>query len=455
MNDSLPTYHSRRWLFVVLLIAAAMRIGFLYRNWNNLDFAPSFMMHAEVARNILNGHWFQQNQPYLQQYIDSCQQGHRLIDPQDYPTPKVEHLAPLYNDEGGYGFLLAVIWKLTGIHRWWPVRILQVILDILMCWLVYATGKKLFGEKAGLLSALLYACFIPGIELAVRPHRDIWVTFLFITSVYQFMSVTEKRHALLRILSIGLATGIVAWMRSTVLLYVVLMIPVLFVAYRRDQAIRFALVLMAGFVLTFSPLIVRNYLVFDKFMATRGAFWHSFWAGVGQTPNPYHVLDDDETIVRFAQSVDSTAQPNTDKYEQVLKHEAMRLIRDHPWWCAESVAKRGVVFLFPKIGRELFFQPQLPQHVSGTLNLSFGKALLMIIDGLLTGLFLAGLWISRGRWKDDLVVCYPYLYTLVSLAPFYLAGRNIMNVYFVVLIFASAAALHLWERIHPSPQQPA
>jgi 4-amino-4-deoxy-L-arabinose transferase-like glycosyltransferase len=442
-----PSYRSRTWILGVLVLAAVMRVGFLYKNWDNLDFAPSFMIHAEVARNILNGHWFQENRAYLHDYVDSCQQSHRLIDPEDYAPPKEEQLTPLYNDEGGYGLLLAAIWKMTGVKRWWYVRILQIMLDLIMCWLIYATGKKLFGEKSGLLAALLYACFIPGIELVVRPHRDIWVTFLFITSVYQLVSLTENRNALWRMLFIGVATGIVAWMRSTVLLYVILMIPILFMTRERNPALRFSLVLFAGFVLTFSPLIVRNYVVFDKFMATRGAFWHSFWAGIGQTPNPYHVRDDDETVVRFAQSIDSTAQLDTDHYEQVLKQEAVRLLRDHPLWYVGSVAKRAVVFVFPKIGRELFFQPQLPQHITGTMNVSFGKAFLLAVDGVLTGLFFAGIWITRKRWKDLLVVCYPYLYTLVSLAPFYLAGRNIMNVYFVVLLLASVALIHLWNRL--------
>jgi 4-amino-4-deoxy-L-arabinose transferase-like glycosyltransferase len=318
-----------------------------------------------------------------------------------------------------------------------------------MCWLVYAIGKKTFGEKVGLLATALYACFIPGIELVVRPHRDIWVTFLFITTVYQLVSLTENRNAVWRMLCIGIATGIVAWMRSTVLLFVILMIPLLFMTRPRNEALRFSLLLFVGFVLTFSPLIVRNYVVFDKFMATRGAFWHSFWAGVGQTPNPYNVRDDDDDIVRFAQSIDSTARLDTDHYEQVLKQEAKKLVQEHPLWYVGSVAKRAVVFVSPKIGRELFFQPQLPQHVIGTMNVSFGKVFLLVLDGLLTGLFFAGIWITRKRWKDLLVIGYPYLYTLISLAPFYLAGRNIMNVYFVVLLLSSVALVHFWTRLFP------
>jgi 4-amino-4-deoxy-L-arabinose transferase-like glycosyltransferase len=443
-------YRTRNWLLAVLVLAAVTRIGFLYKNWNNLDFAPSFMIHAEVARNILNGHWFQEDRAYLQWYVDSCQHAQRLIDPEDFPAPGVGQLTPLYNDEGGYGMLLAGIWKVTGSQRWWYIRAIQLILDLVMCWLVYAIGKRMFGEGAGLIAALLYACFIPGVELVVRPHRDIWVTYLFISSAYLLVSMTDGKKAIWRMLFIGIATGIVAWMRSTVLLFVVLMVPLLFLTRPWREATRFSLMLVAGFVLTFSPLIVRNYVVFDKFMATRGAFWHSFWAGVGQTPNPFNVRDDDETIVRFARSLDSTATLGTDHYEEVLKAEARVLVEEHPFWYVGSVIKRGIVFVFPKIGREIFFQPQLPQHVTGTMNLSFGKVILLILDGLLTGLFLAGIWLTRNDWKNLLTLSYPYLYTLISLAPFYLAGRNIMNVYFVVLLFASAAIVHFWSLAYPT-----
>ena len=83
------------------------------------------------------------------------------------------------------------------------------------------------------------------------------------------------------------------------------------------------------------------------------------------------------------------------------------------------------------------------------MNVSFGKAFLLVVDGILTGLFFAGIWITRKRSKDLLVICYPYYYTLVSLAPFYLTGRNIMNVYFVVLLLASVAIGHVWSRLLP------
>jgi hypothetical protein len=100
------------------------------------------------------------------------------------------------------------------------------------------------------------------------------------------------------------------------------------------------------------------------------------------------------------------------------------------------------VFVFPKIGRAVFFRET--QHVSGMLNKSLSITVLLVVDGILGGLFLLGIWLTRKRWKELLVVMFPYLYTLLTLAPFYVAGRNIANVYFVVLMFASVSLTYFW-----------
>jgi hypothetical protein len=230
-------------------------------------------------------------------------------------------------------------------------------------------------------------------------------------------------------------------------------IPLLFLTISRKEALRSAAILLVGFILTFSPLIVRNYVVFNKFMATRGAFWHSFWAGVGQMPNPYNLRDDDETVFHFARSLDPNVQFDTEQYEQVLKAEAKKFVGDHPFWYAGSVVKRSLVFVFPKIGRALFFQEPLPQHVVGAINLSFGKFYLLVFDGTMGALFFIGIWLTRKRWRELLTLGYPYLYTLATLAPFYLAGRNIMNVYFVVLLLSSVSIIAIWDRFQPRTQQ--
>ena len=101
-------------ILLILGLALATRGFFLYKNWNNLDFAESFHLHGEVARNILNGHGFQKNPEHLQALAQACREQGKLLDMEDFPPPKDEHLVPLYNDEGGYGLLLSALWKILG-----------------------------------------------------------------------------------------------------------------------------------------------------------------------------------------------------------------------------------------------------------------------------------------------------------------------------------------------------
>ncbi len=433
-------------LLAVLGLAALTRAGFLYQNWNNLEFGASFMLHAEVARNILDGRGLAVDTTYLQSYINACYAGQRLIDPEDFPPPRYEQIEPLYNSEAGYGILLAGIWKVTGSKRWWTIRVLQVLIDILMCWIVYRIASRVFNEPAALTAALLYALFLPGIEMAVRPHRDIWVSYLFLFSVFLLLQKDGLSRNPLHFILVGISVGIVAWMRSTVVLFAVFTSFALFFLVDRKSAIRLSGILLGGFLLILAPMLIRNYVVFEKPMATRGAFWHSFWGGVGQMPNPYGLHEDDREIAALAQKFDSTVHYGTEAYEQVLRREAFKFIGDHPVWYVTSVMRRAFMFVFPKLGRALFFQDVLPEHRAGLLNKTLSSWLLILIDAFLSSLFLAGMWLLRKRWKLLLILMLPYLYTWLTLSPFYVTGRNIANVYPTVLILSSLAIVTLWER---------
>jgi 4-amino-4-deoxy-L-arabinose transferase-like glycosyltransferase len=435
-----------RLLMCILLLAAVVRIGFLIKNWNDLDFSQSFMLHGEIARNILDGHWMQKDTLYLSQYTRDCLEQKTLIDFEDYPPPQHESLVPVYNDEGGYGSLVALTWSIFGSNRWWFVRVIQIMIDIMMCWLVYRIGSTAFGKVVGLVSSFAYALFIPGVELAVRPHRDIWVTFLFILTVYLLIRNFRSEEKWRRYVAIGVSSAVVAMMRSTTVPFIVFLSLVFLVVKPKKGFIFASCVLVVSFLVAFSPLLVRNYVVFHKIMATRGAFWHSFWGGVGQMPNPYGVKEEDTDIARFALTLDPSAKFETEQYEQALRGEAVKLVTQHPGWYATSVARRAFFFLFPKIGRELFFQQVPEQNKVGVINTAFPPWLPMLFEALITVLFLFGCWVVRREWKMLLLILAPYVFTLCSLAPFYVTGRNIANVYFVVLLLASVGMVWLWGR---------
>ena len=438
------TNAQRNALITVLAAALLLRIAALLLNYNNLDFAGSLYQQGETARNILAGRGITQNSDYLAHVLERANAEHRLIDFEDILPPQQESVRPDYNNEPGYGIFLSALWRVTGSERWIYPRVLQGLVDVAMCWIMFLVGSRLFSVRVGLLSSAFYAVFVPEIEMAIRPYRDVWVTFLFVVSIWYLTSVTGKETSLRKQLvasaGIGVFAAAVCWMRSTVLVYPLAIIAVLWVILPRRDALRLAAVLVVTFGVVYAPFFLRSEEDFGKPMVTRGAFWHSFWGGIGQFPNPYGVVEDDRKIYQFGKSLDPNAAFNTDAYEQALKKKAFEMLREHPVFYASTVVRRALVIAFPRLGRALFFQEPPQEAKTGLLNQlgRMGKWGLVGVDAGLGLLFLCGIYVHRKRPASLLIVLLPFLYTLVTLAPFYVTGRNIANAYCSEMILASA-----------------
>ncbi len=432
------------------MLGLMSRLIMLGVNYNNLEMDGSFVVLGEIARNIVDGNGLVVNEENITSTLHAWRSERKLIDPQDLPAPTHETLVADYNDEAGYGILLAGLWKLFGSKRWIYVRILQILIDTLMIILISYIGTQLSTVRVGLTAATLYAVFLPGIELAVRPHRDIWVTFAYIISVVVLLKISKtanRRSETLFAIALGLLIGCTAWMRSTIVAYGIACALALFILKPPVRALKLSAVLFATFALIMAPLLKRNFDAYGQIRITRGAVWHSFWAGVGQFRNPLGMIEDDQYVSAYFHRLDSTAVYGTPRYEVVLRQQAMKFIDEHPVWYGGTILERAGVILAPKIGRELFFQKTSIRSDTGILNQRVSILLLLGADGIMVvGLFW-GIWLARARIKILLVLTLPLLYTLATLSPFYVVGRNIMNVYFVTLIFVSMSFVWLGERI--------
>jgi hypothetical protein len=160
--------------------------------------------------------------------------------------------------------------------------------------------------------------------------------------------------------------------------------------------------------------------------------------------------EDDMAVAAFAFRTDPSVQYETEGYERLLKQQAFEFVREHPTWYITSVVRRATLFVFPRIGRALFFQPTPEEQQAGFVNHSVGRGIMLAADLLLGLLFLAGIWLFRARWALLMALGIPYLFTLCTLAPFYVTGRNIANIYYVILLVAAAAAAYIFERSRPA-----
>ncbi|MFZ1080501.1 MAG: glycosyltransferase family 39 protein [Candidatus Kryptoniota bacterium] len=440
-------------LFLILLLAFLVRVTMLIVNYNNLDFDGSFYEQGEIASNIIAGKGMTLSTIHLERILTLSRSRHKMLDFQDVPPIAGEDVHADFNNEPGYGIFLAALWEITGSERWIYPRIIQILIDVLMCYIIFVVASQLFSTKVGIAASLFYAIFIPQIEMTIRPYRDVWVTYLFVVSIWYMLTMKRSSSKPWKLYfetaSVGLFAATVCWMRSTVLIYPLALAGGLFLITQKRQWWRFSAVLLIVFVIAYAPFVYRSNETFGKPMATRGAFWHSFWGGIGQFKNPYGVVEDDKKIFDFAKSIDPQVEFDTPEYEQVLKKKAFELLRDHPLFYVATVVRRAVVIAFPRFGRALLMQKTPQVERIGALNQvgHLGETALMLVDFGIGALFVVGVWIQKKKVESLVIVVLPFLYTLVTLAPFYVTGRNIANSYCSEIIVASVGLVFVAEKI--------
>src|SRR5208283_967567 len=126
MNHFAVSSANRKFIFGIIVVAAILRIGTV------AFFHPPLISddkdYDAIARSLVHGDGFT---------LD----GH----PTAYRLP-------------GYPLLLAASYAVFGDSKT-PMRILQIIADVISCLLLFSIGKKLFSEKVGLLAAAILALF--------------------------------------------------------------------------------------------------------------------------------------------------------------------------------------------------------------------------------------------------------------------------------------------------------
>lgn len=76
-------------------------------------------------------------------------------------------------------------------------------------------------------------------------------------------------------------------------------------------------------------------------------FWHSIYVGFGFLHNEYAIIPADECAIARVGDLDANAVYTSQKYENVLKDEIVRLIRKHPLFVLRTLfAKLGVLFMY-------------------------------------------------------------------------------------------------------------
>ncbi len=275
-----------------------------------------------------------------------------------------------------YPFLIGTSNAVFGMP-YWPLRILQCLLDaltVVMCGLI---ACRFFFERAAVFAA---------VSCAMLPHLVVSASCILTETVYTFLLVlffyliTVPRLTVGRGAAGGLVLGLANLCRP-----VTLLLPVFFVAavfFRKSEArVRSGFLLMfATAALAVVPTVVINYAYTGTLVPVAVGSGFNLWVGSYRPWDGdynWKDLSDKETIEKGRTLVEA---------DRVFRKEALRNIRKYPLWYAGLVVRKI---------------PRLWLDIPGSRQVLADKPLLLyaglVFHNLFLLLCLAGffLWVRR------------------------------------------------------------
>ncbi len=382
-----PEARNRWYLWLVIALALGVRLlaAVVTTSWH----FPSERQHWAYGYEI-------------GRIAASLAEGHGFAWPAwstEYPPGPTAWMAPVYP------ILVAGAFKLFGVYSESAavaLFVLQSILSAAGCAVLYLLGKRLYDARVGLLAALFLALYPPSIHFAVQ---KIWSTSLFVLLVLALMWVlldgVDRANW-----RWGARLGAVVGFTVLVDPVVVGVVPFAFLwlyLRRRDygRLTRSLAVAVVTSLLVITPWLVRNYIVFGRFVFVKSNFAHELYIGNAMPPpDAPHRAERVEEIEREHARL---RRMNEGTANQAFLKLAIRSITSDPRLFLRRVGLRFARF-----------------WTFGTVSHGLGKVVVFLLFLPLVALAALGYLTTRDRRQVSLLLTFvlafpiPYYLTVAS-----------------------------------------
>jgi len=302
-------------------------------------------------------------------------------------------------------------------------RIIQLILSLTLCLLVYRIAKHIMDRTTGLIAAFLFATYPFEIYYFSKIMTEEPAAFL-LTAGILFWILAEKQTGTVKVSAWAIISGLILSIGvlvkpTTFLLPFFLIIPCILFNRNYETILMKVLPFIAAFL---SVLIIQgfeNKLHTGRFFITPPIFWGNVVEGLSD--DIYSRYPDSKELHEkwvFASSTDLVP------LEEELKETALSFIKEYPGIYAKHFVIRIVDNWIGKFN----------SHFTPTLN-----RLTSLVSYVYLVMALTGLFISRKKWKS-------FLPLIIVIVYFSLAGAFLKdNARYTIpgrpmLIIAAAAA---------------
>jgi 4-amino-4-deoxy-L-arabinose transferase-like glycosyltransferase len=414
-SPALTSTSERRILLAILVFALLVRVGAMValQTWKFHSEREFGYETGEIGYALANGQGFSWPQTWR-----PVGPGGRLAK-RDHPEPTTWE-APIYP------LIIATAFRAFGSYSATAavaLELFQVFLALLGCYLLFRLGKRIFNAPAGLLAAFLLAIYPTAIHFSVqKTEYSMLLVFLALLLMLQTLQLSE-RPTLGRSIALGAISGVATLVNPVIIAFYPFGLA-WFLLRSRDgwlKSIKYAAAIVACCAALMVPWLVRNYLVFDRFVFLRPNFTqelvHSNFPEQAVTVQPQNSphINDAQTSALYNQAAKTLVLQNKLRF---LTNTAERAL---DYWVRLEFTG-GLKF----------------KMVLGTAYYS------MLILGLI------GVWLGRRQYQTELLI----LFLLAMPLPFYMTwavvGRYRFPVEPVLILFASYTVTLLAWRLIPS-----
>lgn len=249
-----------------------------------------------------------------------------------------------YIDTRPPGFILFLLpfFAFWGTQHLLPAIIGQCIVGTIFVYIVYLLAKNIFGEIAGRIAGSI-ACIYPWmVYYASQLSVEQWTAFWVALSILQLIIFTKKptfRQGLVT----GLVLGFTAWVRSTFVLYVILIILLLLFTQKRKN---YLLAVLVGFFIMIASWTAYNGILTHTWSFTGGNADHNLYIGL----NPMNktggaIWGKDAPEISDLNKIINSLPP--DQAKTYYRDEVRKFVTTQPYSVLTLACKKMFIFWRP------------------------------------------------------------------------------------------------------------
>jgi 4-amino-4-deoxy-L-arabinose transferase-like glycosyltransferase len=442
-----PDRAPRRVLVLLFLVALAVRaaVGFWASGRGEMEGLS--WRYRQDAMALVAGYGFQRPvetappQVNLLALADSLARHGERLTPARVPAKDPALWRPSGLHPPGYAWFLSVVYRTLGEPLLFWAKTIQSLIDACACLLVYRLGRRFVGAGAGVFAAAAYAVSLPVAYLATSHVADAWMPAFYVAIIALFVRGLDTRR-LAWFAASGVALGLACLLRPDSLL----LPSFLFVGaiVQPGARVRGALgvgVLTAATLLVLLPWGLRNQRVTGHFQLTTSAGGMALYQSIGQFPNPYGLVFDDEVMADSARAAgfEGIDDPAASRY---FTHRFLTVAHENPALLVGNMLQRVPLGIAPLYhwgydnrtypGRSFFdyaggehLNPYqaIARHPAAVFEAYWDRLISSVLALVLFAAGLALFVIERRSWPVIVLLWLPYAYLVLSHIPLMLGAR--------------------------------